>query len=319
MTAARIMKISVPLFCGLRLSNHNNLKNFSDGCPQMKTNNLLTFVLRLVLISMLGLAFACSSAETKVAANSTAVGANAASGSSASKGATIEIEQGGPADTVRAFAAKLREKKFKEALFLTNLRPAIEGLTDTELQDFSLDFEALASQVPAEVEINGEIISGENATVTVNVPNAETGKSEAQPIKLRRENNVWVIMTVDDAGEKRIKAEGKQYFYNLRIEAHHEEAQAMLRRVAKAQLVFSAQNSGLFGEMPTLVAAQLLPEDITSSKSTGYNYEIKLSSDKKSYFANATPAEYGKSGKLSFLLEKLDITSKDNGGKPLKK
>lgn len=283
----------------------------------MKTLNIWSFTLRLVLISMLGVFCACSSAESKAAANSDVGGAK--SSSSATKGATIEIEPDGPADTVRAFYAKLREKKFREALFLTNLRPAIEGLTDTELQDFSLDFEALAGQVPAELEINGEIISGENATVTVNIPNAETGKSEAQPIKLRRENNVWVILSVDADGEKRIKAEGKQYFYNLRIEAHHEEAQTMLRRIAKAQLVFSAQNNGLFGEMSALVAAQLLPDDITSSKSTGYNYEIKLSSDKKSYFANATPAEYGKSGKLSFLLDKLDIKSKDNGGKPLKK
>jgi hypothetical protein len=283
----------------------------------MKTTNFWSFTLPLVLISMLGAASACSSAETKVAANSPSSGAK--SSSTATKGAKIEIDTGGPADTVRAFYTKLREKKFKEALFLTNLRPAIEGLTDTELQDFSLDFEALAGQVPAELEITGEIISGDNATVTVNIPNAETGKSEPQPIKLRRENNVWVIFSVDAEGEKRIKAEGKQYFSNLRIEAHHEEAQAMLRRIAKAQLVFSAQNNGLFGDMPALVTANLLPDDITSSKSTGYNYEIKLSSDKKSYFANATPAEYGKSGKLSFLLDKLDIKSKDNGGKPMKK
>lgn len=283
----------------------------------MKITNFWSFTLRLVLTATLGVFCSCSSTETKVAANTAASGAK--SSSNASKGATIEIDAGGPADTIRVFYAKLREKKFKEALFLTNLRPAIEGLTDTELQDFSLDFEALAGQIPAELEINGEIISGENATVTVNIPNAETGKTEAQPIKLRREGSVWVIQTVDAEGEKRIKAEGKQYFYNLRIEAHHEEAQAMLRRIAKAQLVFSAQNSGLFGEMQALVAAQLLPDDITSSKSTGYNYEIKLSSDKKSYFANATPAEYGKSGKLSFLLDKLDIKSKDNGGKPLKK
>ncbi|MFN0138764.1 MAG: hypothetical protein ACKVQW_01590 [Pyrinomonadaceae bacterium] len=284
----------------------------------MKTLNFCSFTLRLVLISMLGVICACSPTETKVVANSSASGSST-SNSTTSKGATIEIDAGGPADTVRAFYAKLREKKFKEALFLTNLRPAIEGLTDTELQDFSLDFEALAGQVPAELEINGEIISGENATVTVNIPNAETGKREAQPIKLRREGDAWVMLTVDAEGEKRIKAEGKQYFYNLRIEAHHEEAQAMLRRIAKAQLVFSAQNNGSFGDLQALVGANLLPDDITSSESTGYNYEIKLASDKKSYFANATPAEYGKSGKLSFLLDKLDIKSKDNGGKPLKK
>lgn len=283
----------------------------------MKTNNLRNFTLRLVLISTLGLAFACSSAESKPAANSAE--SSGRSGSAATKGATIDIEPDGPADTVRAFYTKLREKKFKEALFLTNLRPAIEGLTDSEMKEFSLDFEALAGEVPAELEINGEIISGDNATVTVNLPNPDTGKTEAQPIRLRREAGVWVILSVDEDGEKRIKTDGKQYFYNLRIDAHQAEAEKMLKRVAKAQLVFSAQNNGLFGEMRALVSAQLLPDDILSSASTGYSYEVKLSSDKKSYFASATPAEYGKSGKLSFLLENLDIKSKDNGGKPLKK
>src|SRR4029453_1790779 len=107
------------------------------------------------------------------------------------KGATIPIDAGGPADTVRAFYKNLREKKFREAIFLTNLRPAIEGLTDTELKDFSVDFEAIAGQVPAEIEINGEIITGDQATVTANLPNDDGDKKEIQTIKLRKENEVW--------------------------------------------------------------------------------------------------------------------------------
>ena len=61
---------------------------------------------------------------------------------------------------MRVFYKDLREKKFREAIFLTNLRPAIEGLTDNELKEFQVDFEAVAKNVPAEVEINGEIIIG---------------------------------------------------------------------------------------------------------------------------------------------------------------
>lgn len=230
----------------------------------------------------------------------------------------IEIIANGPADTVRAFYKLLREKKFKEAIFLTNLRPAIEGLTDSELKEFSLDFEALAGTIPAEVEISGEILSGDKATVTVNLPKDDQGKKETQKIDLTRSGDYWVIQTVDEAAAKEVKAQGKQYFYNLRIDTHQDEAHAMLNRIRKAQLVHSASNAGVYADMPALISAGLLPDDITSSRSTGYNYSISLSGDKKSYTATAVPAEYGKSGKLSFFLDAKGITSKDSGGKPLK-
>lgn len=271
----------------------------------------------------LAFAFSCSVAEPKANAKTTDTAVNTNAVPPEPKGATIPIDKDGPADTVRLFYAKLREKKFREALFLTNLRPAIESLTDAELKDFSLDFEAIAGDVPAELEINGEIISGDVATVTANFPNKETGKTEAQSIKLRSENGVWVILTVEGDAEKRIKAEGKDYFYNLRIETHEDEAKAMLERISKAELAYSLQH-GSCAEFQVLITEGLLPDDVLTSTSTGYNYAVQLTSDKRRYFATATPAVYGKTGKRSFLLE-LDskgisrVTSKDNGGQPMKK
>jgi hypothetical protein len=276
---------------------------------------------------IVGILSSCSTVEpknaTSNAANSAIVG-TAANASAANGGAKIEITEGGPADTVRSFYQKLREKKFREAIFMTNLRPAVEGLTDTELQDFSLDFEQLAGQVPAQLEINGEITTGDSATVTVNIPNPDTGKIELQPIKLRRENGVWIIQSLDDAAESRIKKEGKNYLYNVRIETHQDEARTMLDRLAKAEMVQAAQSDGQYSDIDTLVTAGFLPGDIKSSASTGYTYEVSVAADKRSYSATAFPAEYGKTGKLSFLVE-LDakgashLTSKDDGGKPLKK
>jgi len=263
-------------------------------------------------------------AEPKTDAKTADVKAGNASETTAPpKGATITIDPNGPADTVRAFYKGLREKKFREAIFLTNLRPAIEGLTDAELKDFSLDFEAIAGDIPTEIEINGEIISGDTATVTANLPNPESEKNEVQQIKLRRQNGIWVILTVDDEAEKRIKLDGKSYFYNLRIETHQEEAKKMLERISNAQLAYSLQNKSV-AEFPVLIDAGYLPDDVLSSQSTGYNYVVTLDAKKVGYFATATPAEYGRSGRLSFLLE-LDnkgisrVTSKDNGGKPMKK
>lgn len=281
-------------------------------------------VLPAVFVAVLS---SCSTAESRNSANSTSFAANtaaaAANANTSLSGAKIDITEGGPADTVRAFYSKLRDKKFREAIFLTNLRPAIEGLTDKELQDFSLDLEAIAGEVPQQLEINGEIITGDTATVTVNLPNPETGKPELQAIKLRKDGQNWTILSVDDESEAKIKKEGKNYLYNVRIEAHEDEARSMLDRIAKAQMVSSAQNGGRYADMSALVAAGLLPNDVTSSASTGYKYSVSVSGDASKYTASAVPAEYGKSGKLSFMVE-LDpkgqsrLTSKDNGGKPLK-
>lgn len=283
-----------------------------------------------VLLLLAGLAVGCSVAEPKISANvnthssSAANSGSSAANSNSSQGATIPLDPNGPADTVRVFYKLLREKKFREALFLTNLKPAIAGLTDMELKEFSVDFEAIAGQVPTEVEINGEMITGDKASVTANLPNEDGDKNELQTLNLRKENDIWIILTVDDKIEERIKKEGKNYFYALRIETHEDEAKKMLERISKAELAHSLQNGGLFTDMQTLVTAGLLPEDITTSESTGYNYAINVAGDKKKYFATATPAVYGKSGKLSYILE-LDgkgisrVSNKDNGGKPIRK
>ncbi|MFL6373353.1 MAG: hypothetical protein ACJ73D_01680 [Pyrinomonadaceae bacterium] len=284
--------------------------------------------LRIVLLAiLLSTLCSCSPAEpTKGAVNSASSAPQAANigVNATNSGAKIEITAGGPADTVRAFYQKLKEKKFREAIYMTNLRPAVEGLTDAELQDFSLDFEQLAGQVPAQLEINGEIVTGDSATVTVNLPNADTGKPEVQPIKLRQQNGLWVIQSVDDTAAARIKKEGKGYLYNVRIETHQEEARTMLDRIAKAEMVQAAQNNGQYSDLNALVAAGLLPADVKTNTSTGYNYEVLIAADKKSYSATAYPSQYSKTGKLSFLVE-LDakgashLTSRDNGGKPVKK
>jgi hypothetical protein len=302
----------------------------------MKIKNALLVMrnryrISLLVISLFAFSLSCSVTETGNSATANAAATNAANAANAANaeksnstgGATIEIDPNGPADIVRVFYKHLRERKFREAIFLTNLRPAVEGLTDTELKDFAVDFEAIAGEVPNEIQINGEIVSGDLATVTAILP-GEDDKNELQQIKLRRSGDLWIILSVDESAESRIKKEGKNYFYNLRIETHEEEAKKMLERISKAQLAHSLQNGGVFTDMATLVASGLLPQDITTSESTGYDYAIELFPSKIKYTATATPAVYGKSGKMSYLLQ-LDqkgisrVTGKDNRGKPLKK
>lgn len=265
----------------------------------------------------------CSAAASHPTTSESASNAASAAEPVKPRGATIEIKPNSPADTVRAFYTALREKKFREAIFLTNLRPAIEGLTDSELKEFQVDFEAIAKHVPPEIEINGEIVTGDNATVTAKLPNEDLDKFEIQEIKLRKNGNVWVILTVDESAEKRVRQEGKNYFPALRIETHQDEAREMLDRVAKAQMAFAATNQGNYGDTDALIGAGFLPADIRSSTSTGYHYSVTLSPDKKKYSARAIPAVYGRTGRLSFSVD-LDekgqphLTSRDEGAKKTK-
>lgn len=249
---------------------------------------------------------------------------NAAKNSPQLKG-RIAIKANSPADAVRTFYKNLRERRFREAMMMTNVRAAVEGLTDAEMQELSADFEVIARQVPPDIQISGEIVTGNTASVTAKMPNEDTGVPEDKIFNLRREADAWIILTADEQAEALVKKEGKNYFFNIRIEVHHVEARMMLERIAKAQAVYSLRNQGAFGDMQTLIGQGLLAGDAQGTESTGYRYNISVSPDKKKYFATAEPAVYGKSGKLSFLIEvegankEARFKSQDKKGQPLKK
>lgn len=236
----------------------------------------------------------------------------------------INIEPDSPAETIRVFYKNLREKRFCEAIFLTNLRPAIEGLTDSELKELEVDFSLLANTVPTEIQINGEIITNEKATVTAKFPNEETGKPELKEFRLAREKGSWLILLVEREAETAIKKQGKDYFFALRLDVYHAEAEAIMRQIAKAQMVYSLQNGGLFADVKTLVEKRLLPAEIENAAINGYRFNLALTPDKKSYTAAAEPEIYKKTGRLSYLFEvkagnqNPPLKSSDNGGKRLK-
>ena len=222
--------------------------------------------------------------------------------------------------TVNEFYRLIREKNFREAIMMTNWRAAVETLSPQEVADLRPDFEALAAQ--AKVEITGEQVSGSAASVFVKGIDPETRELKIDEIKLRRENSGWIIVMGDEQTEAAVRREGKNYFFKLRLENRHADAQAFLQDIVKAQLVHSLQNKGLFTDLATLVKANLLPAEILGAE-TGYRYRLTLSPDRKKYAVNAEPVQYGRSGKLSFLLESMgskdgkpSLKSDDNGGKP---
>lgn len=257
-----------------------------------------------ILLSLFALAFlgvflaGCESAKSRI------IDANAVDSRPAQQLRNgIRVVPKSPADTVREFYRRLRANEFRSALLLTNLRTAVEGLTESEIEDLRVDFGHLAGNVPSALVINGEIISGERASVMIMLPDESGEGSSTEKIDLRKDAGSWIILTLDPKAEAEVKKLGKDYFFALRLKTHHDEAKAMMERVLKAQLVYSAGNEGRFGTLDLLVGKGLLPKDITSTVSTGYVFELEVPENRRSFTAHATPETYGKSGKYSYLLK----------------
>jgi hypothetical protein len=235
---------------------------------------------------------------------------------------SIAVMPKSPAASVRTFYKALREKRFYDAMMMTNIKGAVEGLSPEEIEDLRPYFEQIASEAPEEVEISGEQMIGTTASVFAKLPD-EDQKLQITELKLRYENEGWTLLLVDDKAESDVKKQGKNYLFNLRLEIHHSEVEEMFERIQKAQYVYSVQNKGELADMSALVSKGFLPMDIQTTESTGYRFAITVSADKKRYVATAEPEKYGKTGKLSYFFDSGEKNSKlkssDNKGMPIRK
>jgi hypothetical protein len=173
---------------------------------------------------------------------------------------------------------------------------------------------AVTEKMPEKIDVSGEQISGDVATVFVKVMDAE-GKEKIEPATLIKIDNNWIIG--DKENLDLVKKAGKQFFFEARINAHHNDVQDMMTRISLAQVLYSQNHNGQFGNTVELVAAGVVPKDIEGTESTGYRFQINRSVDGKSWYATAEPAQYGRTGRLSFYLDATGVRSGDNGGKPL--
>jgi len=222
-----------------------------------------------------------------------------------------------PTETVRAFYQALREKRFREAFSISIYKPAVEGLSQKEFEELRPEFDKMAAAVPDNVQISGEQISGDTATVFVKVASDDPGAAaQSEPITLMRRNGEWIVG--DPESEKVVLADGKDFFLKTRIKTHHSEVQSMMERIMLAETVYAQQHTGQFADLSMLIGAGLVPKDIEATESTGYHFHITLAPDRKSYMAGAEPARYNETGKFSYYLDnKIGIQSDDVGGKPL--
>lgn len=225
--------------------------------------------------------------------------------------------QRAPSDVVREFYKAMREHRFKDAWALTIYKSAVDGLSADEMEDLRPDFESKAAAVPAQIEITGERIQGNIATVFVKVPVSEsTPQVTSEPVNLISSPSGWIIGTEADQAE--VKRKGRRFFLDALIEDHESDIEDLLKRLLAVQLVYSQDHKGQLGDLPALIGANLISKESGDPKAIGYNVRITLAPDGKGYVATAEPTRYGHTGKLSFWMDQTgNIKKADNGGKPI--
>lgn len=219
-----------------------------------------------------------------------------------------------PSDTVREFYKAMREKRFVDAFGLSIYKPAISGLKPQEFEDLKSDFDKMAEAIPESVDISGEQISGEQAAVFVKVPkDNDPAHAETEPVFLIRENGQWIVG--DRENQEIVKKAGNRFFFQARIDAHHGDVKTVLGKISIAELAYYQQHNGAFADLPTLIASGLLDKDLGGTESTGYRFHIELAKDAKTFTVGAEPAQYGRTGLLSFFMDQTGVKSGDVGGK----
>jgi hypothetical protein len=272
----------------------------------MNTNRL--FKLRALALC-LSLSCALCAAPPTLAQSNDKTSAQSSTQSAVAAAAT-------PSEVVRAFYTALREARFRDALMISVYRPAIESLSAAELEELRPDFERIAGAVPPDFEFTGESISGDEATVFMKSGTEQERNVRVEPVYLvRGAGGAWIVG--DRAGAVEAKKQGKKFFFEQRIAAHEQDAEDMLKRIQAAEIAYSIQRKGIFGDLNSIVDAGFVPKDILGSETTGYRFTVATGDGGKSYVARAEPERYGRTGRLSFYMDASGIQRKDTGGKPL--
>jgi hypothetical protein len=182
-------------------------------------------------------------------------------------------------------------------------------LTPDELKDLEPDFSRTFSAIPDKIEPKGEEITGDSAVVLVKFD----GLEEIQKVELVRVTGEWLVG--DSESLSLVKAQGRSFFFNARIQVNESEASEILTRIIGAQIIYSQRFQGRNAQFEELVRLGALPKDLESGEASGYTFLLTLADDQKSFSVLAVPRTYGKTGRLSFYADINGIRAEDLQGK----
>lgn len=218
--------------------------------------------------------------------------------------------QKSPSETAVKFYRALKDKKYVEGFHVSVYRGAIEGLSAAELKELEPDFARTFSEIPDKIDVRGEQINGETATVFLKFEGAE----EFQQLTLIRVGNEWLVG--DQEALAMVKQQGKEFFFNSRISVNEQETMLMLSRILSSEIIYAKKFNDTYASMSELVKLQALTEEMADGESSGYIFSLSLSPDKKNFSVIATPQVYGKTGRLSFYVDINGLRAEDLKGKP---
>ena len=224
----------------------------------------------------------------------------------------VGIAQGevSPAKTVQEFYGHLRARRYLEGFRLSVYGAAVEGLSEEERRELEPEFARMAKALPEQVETRGEQISGETATVFIKLPQ----EKRMQEVSLVRIDGKWRVG--DRETYQLVVREGRGFFFNARLRVGEAEAYEWLLEIVGAQAIhFSSKQR--YGTLEDLVALGGVSKQLVNGSESGYRFRLAVSEDGKGYRVHAVPAEYGRTGRLSFYADQTNaIRAEDKEGQP---
>ncbi len=213
-----------------------------------------------------------------------------------------------PSETVVAFYRLLREQRYSEGFALSIYREAVEGLGPDELAELVPDFEATFAQIPAKIEIKGEQAAGDSATVFA----LFGSDASVQEVGLVREGGRWLVG--DSESLELVRRDKTAFFFNTRIRVNHNEAFAILKRIAGTQAVRLKEKQA-YGTLEELLAEEkTLGADLPAGVGAGYRFTVNVTTDRQAFTIVAVPVKHGRTGRLSFFADVGGIHAADAGG-----
>ena len=214
-----------------------------------------------------------------------------------------------PSSTVRKFYDLLRHKRYFEGFSVSVYRAALDGLKEEELRELEPDFERLASSLPELVQIEGEQVSGDRASVFVKLPNEQ----KAQEVTLIRQSGQWIVGDLDT--QKYVKKQGRNFFFNERIRVSEAEANEWMQEILGYELIYFKAKQR-YATFTDLAKSGSVSEQLLSGTVSGYVFEILVSPDAQKFSATARPVAYGRTGRLSFYADQTNLVrAEDKSGK----
>jgi hypothetical protein len=241
-----------------------------------------------------------------------------------------------PGETVLQFYRLLREKKYIEAFRLHVCAPAVETMSSEEAAGLQDEFEKVAGEIPEKIELGGESVLGNDATVFVKVPSGEKINGQqpflSVPVGLILFEGKWLI---GDRDTQALAFFHKNKFFSLSQSGvftvmldNEEKAGKAITALIEIEQFFTQQHNGKFGTFREILDSKVvvrpdlvrLMEQLQDGEYFGYRFEVEMPEDRRTYTLYATPIQQNIDGRYSYIADREGgVKFRNYGGQKLAK